>query len=264
MRLMIAAVLLAAAYGAVNVYATFQQEQRIARKIESYEGYIEFDYFWPDWLPPSVASRLPWFDRISKVRFHGDLVSENLLAELRSLNKLESLSLQRTKDIDAKLKTLKRLPKLTSLNLRSSRVSGLGLERIEALTNLTYLNLGDTQVTDASLEHLKGLTSLTYLDLSHTQVSDAGLDHLKVLVNLRRLNLTRTQVYGPGLEHLKRLPKLEALILKDSQFTSAGFRHLQGPTSLTHLDLGILLVTDEARATLLKALPNCSIKPAYP
>ena len=149
-RTAIGAVLIAAAYGVVSVYATYHREQRIVRKIESLQGEVMFDWVGPDWIPQSVQDRLPFLNRIYYVRLMEAGVIPELILELESPAKLRSLGLFNTDATDA------------------------DMEHLKVLTKLKYLYLNDTRVADAGVEHFKGLTSLVRLNLNNTRVTAEG------------------------------------------------------------------------------------------
>jgi hypothetical protein len=89
--------------------------------------------------------------------------------------RVNTLSLETARDIDAVLREAEKLTKLECLDLRGTPVTDAGLERVKGLTSLRALDLAHTQVTDAALAHLTGLTSLRGLDLRHTQVTEEGV-----------------------------------------------------------------------------------------
>lgn len=149
-RIVMAVVLMAAVYGVVSVYATYQRELRIAKAIESHGGGVFFLFVGPGWIPQTLQNRLPFLDRICQVCQLGPAAPSDFLCELGSLHSLEDLHLENTQANDAVLK------------------------HFTGLTNLKALYLNDTQVTDAGMEQLKGLTSLTCLTIDDTQVTAEG------------------------------------------------------------------------------------------
>ena len=76
-----------------------------------------------------------------------------------------------------------------------------------------------------------------HLSFMGTQITDAGLVHLRGLTNLRLLEVTFTRV------------------------TNAGLVHLPGLTSLRRLYLANAQTTEDGRARLRQALPDCEITP---
>ena len=243
-RIVIGAVLLAAFYFAVSVYATYQREQRIAKKISSVGGKVEFGFFGPKWIPKSIEGRLPFFDRIREVRLQGKVdfkgkalpskaVSLDVLSQLGSLTRLEDLYLTNTHIADPGLKHLQGLTHLKTLILSHNQVTDVGIEYLKGMRSLKVLFLNRTQITDSGLEHVKGLTSLESLCLNWNIVTDAGLGHLNGLTSLRYLGLDGTHVTDAGLEHLNGLKSLDHLTLHQTQTTANG------------------------RTLLLKALPGC-------
>ncbi|MEK6258087.1 MAG: hypothetical protein AABP62_05655 [Planctomycetota bacterium] len=236
-RIVTGVVLLILVCGVMSVYVPYQREQRIARKIETLEGAVNWHYRGPDWVPLSWRDRMSFCDRIATVGLDGRELPADLFSELGSLTNLDWLSLSGTKFREGDLKSLK------------------------GLTGLETLQLSQTDVTDAGLEHLKGLTSLRQLMLDHTVVTGAGLEHLKGLVRLKELYLHHTHVADAGLESLKGLERLERLELYNTQVTDAGLEPLKGLTNLQYLFLQDTQVTAEGKASLRKVLPGCRILP---
>jgi len=222
-RIVIGAVLVVAVYGAISVYATYQREQRIAKEIEAYGEKVDWQYFGPDWIPQSIRDRTMLFGRVTVIYLDNSLVT------------------------DAGLEHLKELTKLKALYLSNTQVTDAGLEHLKELTNLEWLDLSNTHVTDAGLQHLKGLTNLTEFDLCNPKLTDANG------------HVSNTQVTDAGLEHLKGLTTLAKLAVSNT--TDAGLEHLKGLTNLESLYISNRQTTEEGRAMLRKALPNCDIQP---
>ncbi len=80
-RIVIAAVLAAAAYVAVSDYATYLRERRIAWEIELHGGGVRLQYAGPDGIPQSVQDRLPYLDRIHRVDQLKPSLPSDLLSE---------------------------------------------------------------------------------------------------------------------------------------------------------------------------------------
>src|SRR5260221_14299778 len=136
-RIVIGSVLAVAAYSAVSVYATYQREQRIAKRIEDTGGSIEFRYDGPDWIPQSARERLPFLARIRTVMVT-DFPAE-LFSELGSLIRLEALHFYDQQITDAELAHLKGLKNLKSLYFMRIQITDAGLEHLNGLTNLEDL-----------------------------------------------------------------------------------------------------------------------------
>lgn len=83
-RIVIGAVLVAAAYSVMSVHATYQREKRIARKIDSLGGKVHFEFRGPIWIPQSVGEELPFLHRIIGVEL--DAADEVARFQLNSEN----------------------------------------------------------------------------------------------------------------------------------------------------------------------------------
>jgi internalin A len=108
---------------------------------------------------------------------------------------------------DDDLAILRNLPRLEILTLSRTAVSDSGLKHLGGLKNLKQLHL-PARTTDEGLANLVGLSKLQLLDILDSQVTDAGLEYLKGLANLRVVLLNGTQVTAAGVRDLQRaLPK---------------------------------------------------------
>ena len=95
-RIVIGAVLVAAVFCAISVHSTYQREQRIAQRINTFGGRFEREYCGPNWIPPSIRDRLALFDRIESVYLNDRPVTAFEISELTSLTNLEELLIKHT------------------------------------------------------------------------------------------------------------------------------------------------------------------------
>ncbi len=188
----------------------------------------------PTWAKPIVPSHVAWlWKRADEVVFwrqginmtqcmvavanlkslriltlDGESVTNDDLAQLEGLTRLQKLDLGYTVVTDAGLAHLKRLTALRWLCLYATGVKGEGLANLQGLTALHCLSLANTLLTDGGLPYLKGLTALQDLDLNGNRISDAGFVNLKGLTALQTLSLRGTSVTDAGTADLqKALPK---------------------------------------------------------
>ena len=200
---------------------------------------------------------------IVAIDFQGKRVAPAVLADLRQLGALRSLSLAYCSGIsDDSLRVLEGIPSLESLDLTfCSDVTDAGLEHVQDLTNLKRLNLSGTAITDAGLAHLSGLAALEELDLSGSlirrgAIDGSGLSHVKDLSKLRRLSLYNTLVEDAGLARLEGLTSLEALNLGDTWITADGLTRLQSLNGLRELRLAYCDAIDDSSLEALPKLPQ--------
>jgi hypothetical protein len=127
-------------------------------------------------------------------------ISDQSLANLSGLARLEELALWNTPISDAGLKNLRGAPRLNALYLNNTSVAGTGLE---SLKSLTWLELNGCPIDDSGLKYLKCMTGLEGLYLNDTKVSDAGLEVLAGLKKLREVHLENTRVTAAGISRLQ-------------------------------------------------------------
>lgn len=164
-------------------------------------GEVRYDWEWPEPDLPSkvVRNSRPWAPKWMVDFFGIDHFGHVVCVRLRP-------GLQATDELMAGVGRLKRLEEL---NLSHTDVDDAGLAHVAGLTRLKRLCVASTRVTSAGLVPLKCLKTLESLDLSDTEVGDAGIEYLTGLRELRELFMYRTFVTAEGLRKLGRaLPML--------------------------------------------------------
>jgi serine/threonine protein kinase len=149
-------------------------------------------------------------------------VTDEGVAHLGKLWRLDHLGLRKTEVTDNGLAHLAHLPTIKRLNLQNTRVSDSGLALLSSLRQLEHLWLSGTKVTDNGLAHLKDVSTLISLGLENTAISGAGLVHLKGLPKLTGLELSLSGVTDEGLEHLRGLKHLRQLGLRETSVSDSG------------------------------------------
>ncbi len=189
----------------------------------------------PAWLRKLLGDDL--FTSATEVSFGNKNVSNNDLAHLKDLPKLETLAISLIPNNNISLQPIKRLTRLKYLTLAYMQIDDAQLENLKGLIRLQSLNLLNTSITDAALENFKELIQLDSLNLSGTKITDAGLENLKRLTQLVNLDLSNTNIADAGLAHIRGLSRIQLLRLPGTQITDAGLEHLKGLTQLAYLFL---------------------------
>lgn len=254
-RAILVLVLTTTVYFCVDIVSTYRREQQIIQKLKVIDGGIEFVYVGPEIIPADWRGK--HFDRIKKIHFNRPYPPTELLSELRSLTKLESVYLRSTRLSD--LEPLRGLRNLKVLWLGSNRFTDDGLRPLEGFKSLEKLDLVRNPISDAGLQHIRPLTKLNQLALDKTQITNAGLKSLQGLKQLTSLSLSHTAITDEGLEHLGHLNSLSGLSLSDTSVTDAGLQKLKGLKQLKNLVILRTLVTPQGIAELQKSLPECQI-----
>jgi hypothetical protein len=143
------------------------------------------------------------FPELRRLNLSTAEITDEGLAKIRGLHRLEMLSIRDTGVTDAGLTNLAAFTKLQELFLQSSKVRGAGLTNLPALKELRVLRLDGLLIRDEHLRSLAGLTKLEKLDLGQTEVSGEGLKHLAGLTNLVNLSfVSNDHLRNEGLRHL--------------------------------------------------------------
>lgn len=185
------------------------------------------------------ASLLAAFPKLTKLSAYDCAFTDADMAVLAKLPNLTELDLSRNDQVtDAGFAGLKTLAKLQRLTLDNTAIGDAGAANFAGLTAMTALYLTSTQVGDAALAHCAGMTKLQYLVVGSTKVRGPGLRHLAKLTELEGLGLDQLPDFtGEGLEHLAGCPKLTKLQLSWTGINDAGLAKIQAIKQLTFLDL---------------------------
>jgi hypothetical protein len=162
--------------------------------------------------------------RVEELSLAGAYVDDEGLQHVAALRRLTWLELTRTRVTGPGLAHLRDLP-LKLLNLDDTAVDDAGLAFLERLPDLTFLFLARTRVRGPGLVHLAGLRALAMLDLDETPIDDDGLRYL-VGTSVIDLSLASTAVSDAGLVHLFRMPRLARVDLSCSRVTAEGSKRL--------------------------------------
>ena len=181
------------------------------------------------------------------------------LANLASITKLSSLSINWTKITDDNLIHLKNLKNLEELILnKNDNLTGKGLAHLKDLKSLRNLTLTSDSVNNNSIQYICQLGFLTSLNLFGTNITDDDILQLKCLPNLKTLYLP-SNITDKGFENLKGLNSLEELVTSSDEITNAGLKHLENLPSLKKLSIASINITSEGIEKLLKSHPNLQI-----
>lgn len=183
------------------------------------------------------------------------------LAYLKSLPKLQRLSLFHTNISDAGMVHVGRLSRLKELILSGTKITDKGLAEIAGLYDLTLLGLSDTKISDDGLKHIAG-RSYFALELARTDIGDKGLENLKDLRGILRLQLDGTKITDAGLAHLPQMMSgkvIHDLYLAGTNISDDGLVHLLKMKDLTHLHVEKTKITEAGVAKLKAALPKLKV-----
>jgi len=182
------------------------------------------------------------------------------LRHLNGLPNLSHLTLYGNKITDAGLSELRTLDSLRKLNLeRCQSITDSAGEHIKEIPYLETLNLAYTRIGDSAMRHFAQMKNLRGISLSRTLVTDAGLADLSHSQTLRELNLTNTAITDVGLRELQAMPSLEGLSLRSPLITDKGLLYLQKCKGLKKLGLCSKTVSAESVFQLRGALPDLDL-----
>jgi|GEM_PF-6667127 len=212
------------------------------------------------------------------------LITDNGLAAIKDLQKLEVLVLERCTISDAGLVHLRNLSNLKILNLNQTAVTDAGFLKLAptSLSHLEELYLTSAKVDGSCFRRVPLGDSLRVLVAGGTSLG-LNLDILKTQRNLQEVNLYSAQVSDKTVVALKGHSKLRILHLGMNGLTDIGARQLTGLsgledltfrgnpgisdkclgtfrpcTKLTHFGEGETTISPAGRAYIKKFAPNCT------
>src|SRR5690606_20890248 len=151
------------------------------------------------------------------VRLSKPTVRDEHLALVAKLPHLEYAAVVVPEVTDEGVAQLAALSKLDTLLLCSTAITDDSLAVVSQLPNLQRLYLDNTDITDVGLAHLARCRTLKELSLRATKITSAGVAHLKSLVALEALFLDDTAVDDAALASLAKLPAVQTLSLRNTR-----------------------------------------------
>lgn len=186
-------------------------------------------------------------------------VSDDDLLLLGKLSRLSRLQLQGTGISDQSMATISQLERLNYLGIGKTKVTDAGVALLGHMEALERLNLQDTKVTSEGIKLLVALPKLNGLYLNETQVDDAAVRHLALMKHLRRVEMCRTRITSAALEHFAALEKLEELHIAEAGAGGPGLTQLGAMKGIKVLNLRGVPVDSDTLERLRRALPQCQI-----
>lgn len=123
-----------------------------------------------------------------------ETITDAGVANLAGLKQLRELDLSNTEVSDQGLAVIAQLPRLETLQLAGTKITDEGVAQLAGLKHLRELNLAFNEgISDKSVASLSGL-NLRVLNLYGTQLGDAGLLGLCDMSQLESLYINGTQV----------------------------------------------------------------------
>jgi len=206
---------------------------------------------------------------LREVNLSGAMVTGAGLANLRSLQRLEQLSLPSSIAADDLIhlqafnlksfsfpqrsgdKELGYFAHMTNLQTvwTPTEMTDEGVKILAKLPELeTLFMVGSTQVTGAGLAPLAALPKLQRIHLPQ-QIDDAGVRALSSFKSIRDLGLFDTRISDQALAHLAAMPGLQSVDLPEG-ITDAGIVHLQEIPGLKRVGFRRSAITAQGIAKL--------------
>jgi len=163
--------------------------------------------------------------RIKRIERAHNVISDKALAQIADLRDLRFVQITGPVT-DEGLANLKKLHKLEELKIFSSMVTDDGLEKLSHLKSLKSLDLSSSSFTNECLSHLVHLPNLESLSIAGTKITDEGMSGVAKLPQLKHLNIRNTAIGNTGLQKLADAKSLESVEITGSQATYGGLGSL--------------------------------------
>jgi len=187
----------------------------------------------------------------------GHIVKE-VFADLRYLRNC-FLVLDATPISNEGLADLKTLDNLLLLSLQQTPITDEGMGQVEGIISLRLLRLNWTRISDHGLRHIDRLPDLVMLYLSGTRITDNAMLHIVELKKLAALQMSFTKITDKACASLPKLPELQFLGLDRTRVTDVGVTHLRSCKKLAYVNLTQTTLTDKRLVDLRSEIPDCRV-----
>ena len=178
-------------------------------------------------------------------------VTDNGLAAIKDLQKLEVVILERCSITDGAMVHLRNLSNLKVLNLNQTAITDAGFLKLSptTLSHLEELYVNSVKVDGSCFRRVPIGDSLRILSAGGSSLG-LHLDYFKNHRNLEEVNLYSAQVNDKTVAALKGHAKLRILHLGQNGLTDNGARQLTGLTGMEDLTFrGNIAISDKCLAT---------------
>lgn len=194
--------------------------------------------------------------RVTSLIAQGAAFTDAVATRLAELPHLTDLQIKDTTIDTEGLLAIGSLDRLESLRIEKTDIASENWSQLESLKNLRHLFVVESSMNDEGLKSLRGLNHLEVLDLSRTEITDAGLAQLAGISSLNKLYLIGTGVTGTGFADFPEDSGLSLLNLSEAPLTVEGIAQLARFRNLTALYLDRVKMDDAMIAQLMNIAAN--------
>lgn len=123
---------------------------------------------------------------------------------------------------DQDLADLPLLKRLEKLSISGNPITDVGVEHLARLQDLKEVDLSGSVITDRSLVILGGLRELETIAVSYSHISDSGIRHIASLPKLQVLYLVGTPITDSCAGYISEMKNLKELYVDYTKFTLIG------------------------------------------
>jgi eukaryotic-like serine/threonine-protein kinase len=181
-------------------------------------------------------------------------MSEDGLAQIRSLPLLKKLILRYMNITDKSIDLIRHCSHLTSLDVSGTQIGDAFVAGLDPL-QLDHLYLVSVHISDKALRNLPNQKHLDTLMLrgSRQVITDEGMQLMPKLPALKVLYLEKQKnITDRALTYIGQCRGLQELSFRGTQITDAGLKNLEQLPHLSKLDLGYTAVSDAGISSIIK------------
>lgn len=159
--------------------------RQVVSEIEELGGSVRFveqatpsnpQPFWRNWARALLGD--DFFAEVEQVQSFDAVATDETLARIATLPRLDQLLLQSNLITDHGLHHLRRLRRLKTLQVESSAITAAGIGQLKEL-DLNALQLRGENVDDSWIAEITKLTNLKFLNVDGTKITSEGLKKLR-------------------------------------------------------------------------------------
>jgi Leucine-rich repeat (LRR) protein len=161
---------------------------------------------------------------------------------------------------DIGVSSLKSLKKLEMLSVNVGKLDGTCLKDLQKLPALTDLDISDNPINLNNLSYIPKFPVLRHLEMHRCKLNKEAVQQVSKSSTLADLNFSG----NPGVrddccEYLARMPNLMVMDLTGTQITGHGLLQLKASKKLRTIFINRSFVSPDAMVELKEALPNTTI-----
>ena len=212
-----------------------------------------------DKLPPDCLDCLEFRSALFNV--DDEQFGTKLLSHVNKLTGLRVLKVTALEPDDIGVSSLKSMKKLQILSVNVGRLEGSCLKDLQTLPALEELDISDNPVNLNNFAYIAKFPALKHLEAHRCRLNKGAIQQISKCSTLSDLNLSgNPMVQDDCAEYLNKMPNLQLLDLTSTKMTGHGLKQLQNLKKLQYIAITSSLISPEALIDIHKALPHTHLE----